>query len=85
MESKIISIVGGNEQTAELPPMRRFLTIDGLTEKTGWKKSYIYKLTHAKILPHYKISGLLMFADDEIDDFIISHRVKPVDYSAINP
>ena len=44
-------------------------------EYTGLSKSYLYKLTSAGLIPHYKPSGkLLFFKRQEIDEWLLSPK-----------
>lgn len=56
-----------------------FLTVDELCIYTGLSKTWVYKLTSSKILPHYKPMGkLVFFKRSEIDEWIMSIPVNPM-------
>jgi len=42
---------------------KKVLTLDEACEYLGFKKSYVYKLTSAGILPYYKPNGKTIFFD----------------------
>ena len=57
---------------------KKVLTFNEAVEYTGISKSYLYKMTSQKIIPHYKPNGKLIFFDkDELDSFLLSVRIKP--------
>jgi len=57
-----------------------FLTVNELADYIGCKKSYIYKLTHNREIPHYKPSGkLIYFNREEIDEWVQSERIATKD------
>jgi len=57
--------------------MNDFLDIKELMKITGFKKSYIYKLTFEKRLPVYKPTGRkLFFKKSEIEDLFNSCKIK---------
>lgn len=43
--------------------VKRVLTFDEAVEYTGYKRSYLYKLTHSGIIPHSKPNGKSIFFD----------------------
>ena len=44
----------------------------------GLSESYLYKLTHKKLIPHYKMptGKKLIFSKAELDDWLLSNPVK---------
>lgn len=56
---------------------KEILTIDELSNYTGFSKSHIYKLTHKNVIPHYKPNGkIIFFKHSEILEWILSSRVS---------
>ena len=52
--------------------------IDTFCTYTGFEKSYVYKMTSQKKLPHYKTPGgkTIIFKRDEIIEYLTSNRIK---------
>jgi len=56
--------------------LKKVLTFDECVEYTGLSKGYIYKLTHGRMIPHFKPSGKKIYFDrEEIDQWLLSNRV----------
>ena len=54
------------------------LTLDEVAYYTGFGKSYLYKLTHQKEIPHYKpTGGKIFFSRAEIDQWLQQNRIAP--------
>lgn len=54
--------------------MKKVLTINEAVELTGYKKSYIYRLTSDGIIPHSKPNGRKVFFDREkLEDWLLSN------------
>lgn len=60
---------------------KELLTIDELCSYSGYEKSYIYKLTSKKKIPHYKTAGgkNVMFKKSEIDSWLTAIKVKTLE------
>ncbi|WDT67936.1 helix-turn-helix transcriptional regulator [Cloacibacterium sp. TD35] len=58
--------------------LKPILDVDELTAYTGFEKSYIYKMTSTRKIPHYKTPGgkKIFFKREEIDEWITSNRIK---------
>jgi excisionase family DNA binding protein len=56
-------------------------TVSEVCSYTGFEKSYIYKLTSTKKIPHFKSPGgkNVFFKREEINDWLTQIRVKTVD------
>ena len=56
-------------------------TISEVSSYTGFEKSYIYKLTSSRKIPHYKSPGgkNVFFKQVEINDWLTQIKVKTVD------
>lgn len=53
---------------------KRILTFDEAVEFTGYKKSYLYKLTSTGIIPHSKPNGKRIFFDREkLEDWLLGN------------
>lgn len=55
---------------------KQFLSAEEAAQYTGLSVKYIYKLTHAKQIPHYKPSRKLYFKRDDLDAWLMSYRVE---------
>ncbi len=59
---------------------KEVLTFDEASHYTGLSKSWLYKLTSTKQIPHYKPSGKLCYFDRvELDAWIKQNRVSTTD------
>jgi len=60
---------------------KKALTMSDAALLTGLSKSYLYKMCHSRIIPHWKSDGgkLTFFDKDELTKWLLSHRVKTVD------
>ena len=61
--------------------VKKALTMSDCALLTGLSKSFIYKQVSAKKIPHWKSSGgkLTYFDKDELNGWMLKHRVKTVD------
>ena len=50
---KLAAVISGNIAICH----KEILTLDEAAQYTGMKKSYLYKLTASKAIPHYKPNG----------------------------
>ena len=58
-------------------PGKRLITIPDVCKRYKLKKSYVYKLTSRRLLPHYKPLGkIIYFRADEIEEFLLSNRIS---------
>lgn len=56
---------------------KKVLTFDEVVSYTGFKPSYLYKLTSSFSIPHSKPGGGKLFFDkDDIDDWLLANKVK---------
>ena len=56
---------------------KTILTFDEVASYTGLSKSYLYKLTSAGLIPHYKPNGKNVYFNKlEIDTWILRNKVK---------
>lgn len=59
---------------------KEVLTFEEASRYTGLSKSWLYKLTATKQIPHYKPSGKLCYFDRaELDSWIKQNRVSTAD------
>lgn len=57
---------------------KKVLTFDEAAEYTGLSKSYLYKMTSQRVVPHYKPNGKLIFFErEELEKWLLSTRVTP--------
>ena len=61
---------------------KKTLTIDETCNYTGYTKSYMYKLTSGKQIPHLKRGKKVFFDKDEIDAWIRYNKVIDVQTEA---
>lgn len=55
---------------------KEVLTLDEAAQYTGMKKSYLYKLTASKAIPHYKPNGKnCFFKRTELEDWLTTNPV----------
>ena len=56
---------------------KEVLTVDEVNRYTGISKSYLYKLTMNREIPHYKPTGKLVFFNRrEVEQWLQNNRVK---------
>ena len=62
-------------------PLKSVLTLDEAAQLLGLTKSYLYKLTSRRLIPHYKApSGrTLYFSRRELEEWMTSVRVATSD------
>ena len=67
---------------------KKILTIENVAEMLGVSKSYVYKLTSKRILPHYKPMGkVVYFKREDIEDWIFRNRMttdEELEMQAVN-
>ncbi len=56
-------------------------TIDTFCTCTGYEKSYVYKMTSQKKIPHYKTPGgkTIFFKRSDVMEFLTKNRIKSKD------
>jgi excisionase family DNA binding protein len=54
------------------------LTFDEALEYLGCSRSYLYKLTSNKIIPHAKSGKRLIFEKISLDQFLLKNKVKSI-------
>lgn len=64
-----------------LRKQKDIFNIDELSAYTGYEKSYIYKLTSKRKIPHSKTAGgnSLFFRKSRIDEWLMANEVKTID------
>lgn len=56
---------------------KNVLTFNDVAELTGLSRSYLYKLTYSKKIPHYKQNGKLLYFDrGEVEAWMKQNRVN---------
>ncbi|MEI7488483.1 MAG: helix-turn-helix domain-containing protein [Chryseobacterium sp.] len=60
---------------------KEILNIDDVALYTGFQKSYLYKLTSKRAIPHYKTPGgkSIFFKREEINDWLTQIKIKTDD------
>lgn len=60
---------------------KEVFTISEVSSYTGFEKSYIYKLTSQRKIPHCKSPGgkNVFFKKNEINDWLTQNRIKTID------
>ena len=59
---------------------KKVLTFEDVALITGLSRSYLYKLTSANQIPHYKPSGKQLYFDrEEIENWLKQNRVATVE------
>ncbi len=57
--------------------LKTILNVEELSDYTGFKKSYIYKLVHTNSIPYSKPNGkILFFERKKIDDWLLQNKHK---------
>ena len=55
---------------------KEVLTLDEAAQYTGMKKSYLYKLTASRAIPHFKPNGKnCFFRRTDLEDWLTTNRV----------
>ncbi|MBT3748038.1 MAG: helix-turn-helix domain-containing protein [Bacteroidetes bacterium] len=64
-----------NQIEKMLTSQKTVLSFSETADYTGLSKSYLYKLTSAGVIPHYKPTGkMLYFKKSEIDEWLVSPK-----------
>lgn len=58
--------------------MNKLLTINEASEMLGVKRSTLYSWIHQDKIPHIKIGKLVKFKIDQIEAFIESNTINPI-------
>lgn len=77
--TKIANQQPAPQQQAPHQPTTEILDVDGAAILLGLKKTYIYKLTHNRIVPYYKTGKRIYFKRDELVGYVMRIRVKTQD------
>ena len=57
---------------------KKMLTLDEACHYTGYEKSYMYKLTSDKLIPHSKPNHKIFFDKDELDNWLSQNKVQDI-------
>lgn len=58
--------------------MKKVLTFNEACDYTGFKKSFMYKLTSSGKIPHYKPLGKMIYFElDELEKWLLRNRIAP--------
>lgn len=72
---KLAAAISGNIAICH----KEILTLDEAAQYTGMKKSYLYKLTASKAIPHYKPNGKnCFFRRTELEEWLTANPVATV-------
>ena len=72
---KLAAVISGNIAICH----KEILTLDEAAQYTGMKKSYLYKLTASKAIPHYKPNGKNCFSRrTELEEWLTANPVATV-------
>ncbi len=59
---------------------KKLLTVDEVSQMFGITKSYLYKLTSARKIPHFKPTGKKIYFDyDELVEWMKRNRISTMD------
>lgn len=58
------------------PADKRVMNVDEVAAFTGYAKKYIYHLTGAHRIPHYKRDGKIVFMRDEITKWLRETKIR---------
>lgn len=58
---------------------KEVFSLDEACEYCNFSKSYMYKLTAAQRIPHYKRNKFIFFKKSELDAYLLEVRVKTID------
>ena len=80
----VIQIANEIESRIQKPtpsePLPERMTIDEVTKFTGLSKSWIYKETAKKSIPHHKMGKRLIFLRSEILAWLEANTITPPNY-----
>lgn len=80
MENNEIIIHKLNRIEKHIFGLKTILNVEELSDYTGFKKSYIYKLVHNNSIPFSKPSGkILFFERKKIDEWLLKNSHKSND------
>lgn len=80
MENNEIIIYKLNRIEKHIFGLKTILNVEELSDYTGFKKSYIYKLVHTNSIPFSKPFGKVLFFDRiKIDEWLLKNNHKSND------
>jgi len=80
MENNEITLHKLNRVETYIFGLKFILNVEELSDYTGFKKSYIYKLVHTNSLPFSKPNGkVLFFERKKVDDWLLKNSHKSND------
>ena len=83
MEERILKIEANIELIKSLLlGNKKRLTLDECCKYTGYSKSYMYKLTSGKSIPHSKRGKKVFFDKDELDKWLSRNKVTDIQTQA---
>ena len=79
MEKQILEKLSKIESLYQQQP-EQILSFNETCSFLGYSKSYLYKLTHTRRIPHYKPNGKkLYFKRSDLEAWLLRNRVKTAD------
>ena len=77
MEKNEIILHALNRIEKHIFGLKTIFNVEELSDYTGFKKSYIYKLVHENLIPFSKPNGKILFFDrKKIDEFLLQNANK---------
>lgn len=74
--NQIATVIGKAVSNAVVLRQKELLTLDEAEQYTGLTKSYLYKLTSNKVIPHFKPNGKMIYIKREVlDEWMMSNPV----------
>ena len=59
----------------QLLSIKRVLNVNEVALLFGFSTGWVYKLVEKNQMPHYKRGGRIMFKRDEVENYILGHKV----------
>ena len=60
-------------------PVKDYLDSADACQYLGVAKSYLYKLTHGKVIPYYKTGKKIYFERKDLEAYVTRHRIMSRD------
>lgn len=81
MANKYLTLLENISQAiAQNRRVKQIMTIEDVSQFTGFSKSYIYRLCSQRVMPHYKPAGKkLFFKRRELEQFLLSNHYPSID------
>lgn len=80
MENQILENLSKIESLYRSQPTKEILNFVEACTFLSYSKSYLYKLTHSRQIPHFKPNGKkLYFKRRDLEEWLLRNRVKTAD------